>query len=400
MDESKAVAVSVETTKTLALITASPLDDIFKQLVENTVDIVAETDETPSIREENPSVPEENPVEAQPQEETVEAQSKALSPRQAQRAATRATKEALIAQAELVAMVSAPATAAAEMKDLLARWKQAGRITKAEDDALWARFNQAQDKLFTRLDLLREQRQAQAAEAKRLKESLIATAEDLAERSDIRQASETMTSLMTQWKKIGTAPDDKGLWLRFKAAQDKLYSRRNEERGKARTEQDQAAQTKRSLIAQAQALVGSPDLRQANADLRSLQTAFRETGYAGRDNKKLGDQFRQAGQHFYAWVRQEPTRRKDSGEQGTYGKRARLAQQIEQVKSQIASAEETLKSADSSGTKKSHGKSITVNLGDKGAYTNAAAETLRLKVLLSDLESQVRSLDAKLGRAS
>ena len=322
----------------------------------------------------------------------------APSPREAQRAATRATKQALISQAELVAMVSPPSTAAVEMKALFEQWKQAGRTTKSEDDALWARFNQAQDKLYTRLDLLREQRQAQAGEARRLKESLISTAEDLATRSDIRQATQTMASLMAEWKQIGTAPDDKGLWLRFKAAQDQLYARRDEERGRARTEQDAAAGTKRMLIAQAQGLVGAPDLRAANADLRSFQTAFREAGYAGRDNKKLGDQFRQAQQDFYAWVRQEPARRRDSGQQGTYGKRARLAQQIGQVRAQLAQAEETLKSTDPSGAKKSHGTSITVTLGEKGAYTSAAAETLRLTILLTDLENQVRSLDAKLGR--
>jgi len=395
MDDNKAIAVAVETTKTLVLVTSSPAQDI--PPITSTTDLIEEVvEETPIVCEEAPSVPEEAP--SIPEEAPSVPQPDALTPRQAHRAATRATKEALISQAELVAMVSPPATAAGEMKALLERWKQAGRTTKSEDDALWARFNQAQDQLFTRLDLLREQRQAQAAEAKREKESLIATAEDVAERSDIRQATETMTSLMAQWKAVGTAPDDKGLWLRFKAAQDRLYSRRNQERGKARTEQDKAAETKRSLIAQAQALVGAPDLRTANADLRSFQTAFREAGYAGKDNKKLSDQFRQAGQEFYAWVRQEPARRRDSGEQGTYGKRARLAQQIEQVKSQIAQAEATLKSADSSGAKKSHGKSITVTLGDKGAYTNAAAETLRLKVLLADLENQVGSLDAKLGR--
>ena len=320
------------------------------------------------------------------------------SARQAQRAATRATKESLIVQAELVAMVSPASSAPGEMKALLEQWKKAGRTTKAEDDALWARFNSAQDQLFTRLDLLREQRQAEATEAKRLKESLIATAEEVAERSDIRQAAETMASLMAQWKQIGQAPDDKGLWLRFKAAQDRLYARRNEERDKTRIDHQQAADLKRSLIARAQGLVGSPDLRQANAELRDVQVSFREAGYAGRDNKKLGDQFRQAQQEFYAWVRKEPTRRKETGQQPVYGRRARLMQQIEQVTSQIAQAEKALQTTDPSGAKKSHGTSITVTLGQSGAYSSAAAEVMRLKISLADLESQVRALDAKLGR--
>lgn len=367
---------------------------------------IAEGDRVePSVEDESqirPTIEDELQTEPETEDETgtePETQAeKPPSPRQAQRAATRATKESLISQAELVAMLSPSNTAASEMRALFEQWKKAGRTTKSEDDALWARFNQAQDQLFTRLDLLREQRQAEAAEAKRLKESLISTAEDLATRADLRQATETMASLMAQWKQIRPAPDDKGLWLRFKAAHDQLYARRDEERGKARTEQEKSAEAKRSLVARAQALVGAPDLRQANADLRLIQTAFREAGFAGRDNKKLGDQFRQAQQDFYAWARKEPARRRDSGEQGTYGKRARLAQQIEQVKTQIAQAEEALRSTDPSGAKKSHGRSITVTLGQAGAYTDAAAETLRLKILLSDLENQVRSLDAKLGR--
>jgi len=285
------------------------------------------------------------------------------------------------------------------MKALLDQWKHAGRITKAEDDALWTRFNRAQDQLFTRLDLLRQQRHAEAADARREKESLIATAEDLATRADIRQAVETMGSLMTQWKQIGHAPDDKGLWLRFKAAHDHLFSRRDAERHKASADQHQAAILKRSLIAQAQALMGSPDLRQASADLRHLQTAFREGGYAGRElNKELSDQFHRAEQEFYAWLRKEPVRRKEAGEQGTYGRRARIVQQIEQVRADITRAEEALKATDPSGAKRSHGSSITLTLGQSGAYTTAAADALRLKILLTDLEAQLHTLDTKLGR--
>lgn len=322
-----------------------------------------------------------------------------LTPRQALRAATRATKESLIAQAELVAMISPVHSAPAEMKALLEQWKNAGRTTKSEDAGLWARFNSAQDQLFTRLDLLRQQRQSEIAEAKREKESLIATAEDVAKRSDTRQAVEAMTSLMAQWKQIGQTGDDKTLWLRFKAAHDELYSRRDEERHKSVADQRSAAELKKSLIAKVKALVGAPDLRAANADLKSFQIRFREAGYAGRTNKSLADQFHQAQQDFFEWVRTEPTRRREAGEQGTYGRRARLAAQIEQVRADIARAEQALKTTDAGGAKKSHGKAITLTLGESGAYTSAAADALRLRILLNDLEDQVRLLDEKLGRS-
>ncbi|MCL2736141.1 MAG: DUF349 domain-containing protein [Propionibacteriaceae bacterium] len=321
------------------------------------------------------------------------------SARQAQRAATLATKESLIAQAELVAMTAPTRTASSQMKALLAQWKEAGRTTKAEDQALWDRFNTAQEQLFTRLSLLRDQRNASAAQAKQVKEGLIATAEELVHRQDLRQATETMAMLMTEWKQTPPAPDDKGLWLRFKAAQDEVYARRNQERTRSQSDQRQAADLKRSAIRAAQALVGAPDLRQATDEARTLQTAFREAGYAGHAlNKDLGDQFHRAIQEFYAWMRKEPARRRDTGEQGSYSRRTRLVQQIDQVHAEIAQAEQALGTTDPSGAKKSHGRSITLTLGQSDAYSSAAAQALRLKIQLTDLESQLRSLDSRLGR--
>ena len=346
-------------------------------------------DDQPEPAEQSPAVPDE-PSAPEPAEPT---------PRQAQRAATRATKQSLIAQAELIALTAPPATAAADMKALFERWKQAGRTTKSEDDALWARFNRAQDQLFTRLNLLREQRNSQLAEAARAKQSLIATAEEVCQRADLRQAAETMASLMAQWKAIGQARDDQQLWQRFKAAQDTLYQRRNEDRQTSQAGQVQAAATKRAIIAEVQGLVGSPDLRRANTELRDLRVRFRQAGYAGRDlNKKLSNQFDKACQEFNDWAHAEPGRRRETGQVTSYDRRARLVRLIEQTRADLTTAETTLKTTDSSGAKRSHGSSITVLLGQSGQYSSVAADAMRLKVQLADLEQQLSRLDAALGR--
>jgi hypothetical protein len=322
-----------------------------------------------------------------------------MEAKESQRAATRATKEALITQAELVAMISPAKTAAAEMKALLEQWKLAGRTTKSEDNALWARFNGAQDQLYSRLGLLRDLRQAEAEEAKRAKESLIATAEDLAQRSDIRQATETFGSLMASWKEIGPAPGERELWGRFKAAQDTLYARRKEVRSQSQEDQRESARVKTALIDQVKALVGEPDLVLAHQEVRRIQIAFQEAGYAGRDkNGSLAKKLREVTQEFYSWARKEPGRRKESGEQGTYGRRARLSQQITKVKTDLANAEQKLATTDPAGAKKSHGSGVVLTLGAGGAYSSAAAEVMRLKIRLGELETQIHALDSKLGR--
>jgi|GEM_PF-1443291 len=321
------------------------------------------------------------------------------SPREIQRAATRATKEALIQQAELVAMASPPSKAPAEMQALMEQWKQAGRITKSEDAALWARFKSAQDQLFTKLDLLRAQRNAEMAEAGRRKESLIATAEEVANRSDLRQATETMAGLMAEWKQIGPAKNDNDLWQRFKAARDLAYRRSNENRRQSAAEQKQAAAAKRAIIAQVQSLVGSPDLKAATAELKRLQEEFRTAGYPGRDlNRTLGEEFSQAQTEFYRWLRGEPSRRRETGQQETYSSRSRLVRQIDLVTADIAEAEAKLTAADPAGVKRSHGRSITLTLGAAGSYHEAAAEAMRLRVRLADLQDQLARMDAQLSR--
>ena len=365
-------------------------------------DATSEPDVEPEPDQPSEPEPDAEPDPDQPSEPDPDAPPvpRPPSPRQALRAATRATKLSLIAQAELVAMTAPASTAAAEMKALFERWKQAGRTTKAEDDALWAQFTLAQDQLHTRLSLLREQRTATLAEATRAKLSLIATAEEVAERADLKQAAETMAALMAQWKQVGQGRDDQQLWQRFKAAQDKVYARRTQDRRQSEADQSQSATLKRSIIAQIQGLVGAPDIRQAGFELRTLQTRFRQAGYAGRDlNKKLSNQFDKACQEFSDWAKREPGRRKESGEVTTYDRRTRLVRQLEQVRADLAAAEEKLKQTDASGARRSHGSSITLLLGQSGAYSGLAAETMRLKVQLTDLEKQLTRLDSSLGRA-
>ena len=360
---------------------------------ETVVPEAGEADVVPAAEETEAGEPDGVP-EADGIPETAEVR----SARAAAREAARATKESLITQAELVAVMSPPNTAAAEMKALLEQWKHAGRTSKATDDALWARFNLAQDQLFTRLDLLRQQRQAAAAEATRAKLSLIATAEEVATRADLRQAGETMAALMTEWKAIPPAPGDKDLWLKFKAARDQVFARRNEERSKAESGHSEAAAAKRALIAKAEALIGAADLRQATAELHELDAAFAAAGYAGRSlNAELGEAYREVRRRFYSWLRGEPSRRQASGEQPVYGRRVRLVNEIQRVREEIDQAEAALKSANPAGAKRSHGTTITLTLGQSGTYSGTAADAMRAKIKLADLERQLARLDATLG---
>jgi hypothetical protein len=316
-----------------------------------------------------------------------------------ERAAARATKEALCAQAEVVALTWPGAKARPEMARLLEQWKTAGHASKAEDKALWSRFNQAQDLLFTRLDLERGERQAAMAAAQSLKEGLCETAERLATRADTRQAAETMKSLVAQWQEAGHAGRDEGaLWRRFKAAQDQLFGRIRDDRKSAEAGQREVAAAKQALVDDVEALIGAPDLAQAKAEMKRLADAFHAAGYAGRDaNRKLSQAFSDAQTRFWAWVRPEPARRRASGEQATYGKRARLVQQADRLKRDIARSEAELAlAAPGPAAKKPRGGGVTLNLTAAGAGTSLAAVVMRLRLRLAETEEAIYRLDQQL----
>jgi hypothetical protein len=82
----------------------------------------------------------------------------------------------------------------------------------------------------------------------------------------------------------------------------------------------------------------------------------------------------------------------------TYSRRSVLVSQIEQATTELKAAEDTLKATDPSGAKRSHGRSITLTLGQSGDYSSTAAEAMRLKIKLADLEKQLARVDATLGR--
>ena len=64
----------------------------------------------------------------------------------------KATKQKLVAEAEALATSTDWAPTATAFKRLMDRWREAGRASRTDDDALWARFKAAQDSFFAAKD--------------------------------------------------------------------------------------------------------------------------------------------------------------------------------------------------------------------------------------------------------
>jgi hypothetical protein len=125
----------------------------------------------------------------------------------AERGVVKAAKEKLIADAEKLSTSSDWRDTGAAMKDLMAKWKEAGRTGKADEDALWTRFRAAQDVFFARRSEVFAERDAEEVENQKLKEAIIAEAQAL-DVKDARRASLLIREMGERFDGIGHVPRD------------------------------------------------------------------------------------------------------------------------------------------------------------------------------------------------
>ncbi|MDQ0380010.1 DUF349 domain-containing protein [Amycolatopsis thermophila] len=141
-----------------------------------------------------------------------------------QRAAAKARKEELIAEAEALADSTDWGPTAGRYKELMAEWKAAGRAPKEADDALWQRFRAAQDAFFSRRSATFSERDAEFAANATRKEELLVEAEKIDPGANLDAAKAQLRRIQEQWDEIGKVPRERIRELdgRLKAVQDRI----------------------------------------------------------------------------------------------------------------------------------------------------------------------------------
>ena len=127
----------------------------------------------------------------------------------------RSDKQALVDQAE--ALVAQGADGIPTYRRLLDQWKAAGRAGKKFDDALWAKFKQAGDALYSAKSEIDAQDNVEFAANWELKRALLEEAEPLLTSTDRVQAKKALFSIQKRWDEIGKVPRDK-----IKVAEERL----------------------------------------------------------------------------------------------------------------------------------------------------------------------------------
>ena len=269
----------------------------------------------------------------------------AKAQRDAARAEAIARKTALVEEAEKLAAEATGWKAAGDrLKEILDEWKTIRGIDKKTDGELWKRFSAARDGFTRRRGAHFANLDAQRKMAQSAKDELVAEAEKLADSTEWNATAARLKELMNEWKTAPRASKEaeQKLWERFRAAQDAFFTRRSEVFTARDAEQKEALTKRQALLSAAEALDVESDPKTAQAALRDIQGQWHDTGRVGREAaagldrrlRAVEDRVRTAMDS--AWRRVEPS----------------ANPMLEQMRKQVAEAEDKLARAQAAGDAK------------------------------------------------
>jgi hypothetical protein len=209
----------------------------------------------------------------------------------------RSAKEHLVKEAEALATSKDWSSTATAFKRLMDRWREAGRTSRADDDALWARFKTAQDSFFNAKDAVVAAENIEFKANLVVKEGLLAEAESILPATDIEAAKAKLRVIQEKWERAGKVPRpdverlEKGMRRIEQALRD------NDEKRWARTNPEAAARAQ-SLVDQLEKAVGGlrKDLEKAEASGNSKKIADARSALEARE--QWLDQARAGVQEF------------------------------------------------------------------------------------------------------
>jgi hypothetical protein len=214
-----------------------------------------------------------------------EAMNAAAQDRAAARADALARREALCAEAEQIAESSQWKTSGDRLKEIVEEWRTIRGLDRRTDDQLWKRFSKARDTFIRRRGSHFAELDKERAAVRDVKEKLISRAEELADSNDWGETASKYRDLMAEWKAAGRTSRDleDALWMRFRDAQERFFSRRQQTFASRDAEYESNAHAREDLLAEAEKIDPSKNLDAAKAALRSLQARWEDTGKVPRE---------------------------------------------------------------------------------------------------------------------
>lgn len=206
-------------------------------------------------------------------------------------------KEELVGQAEALSTSTDWSATAVAYRDLMNRWKEAGRAAKRDDDALWARFRAAQDAFFAARQAASSQADAEFTENLQQKEALLVEAEALLPVRDLATAKNALRDLQARWDAIGKVPraDMSRIEGRLRKVEQTI---RDAEQDRWKKSNPEARARASDLVAQLERTISGLEADLAKAEAAGNARRIRETEQSLEARREWLAQAQQALEEF------------------------------------------------------------------------------------------------------
>ena len=258
-----------------------------------------------------------------------------------------------------------------------------------------------------------EERAAASAAAAEAKRALVEQARALSTSTDWRATGDRFRAIVEEWKSIRGVDrkTDSELWEAFSNARREFDRRRRTHFAEMEKGREQAAETKRRLVNEAQKLADSTDWTPTARRFRDLMTEWKQAGRASREtDDELWSQFKTAQDAFFARRSESLSARDAEMRQNAEAKEALLAE-AEQIDpaSDLDGARKRLRSIhdrwekigkvprESMGTLEDRLAAVERKVRDAGATSRQI--TVTESPLVIRLRESVEKLEARLQRA-
>ena len=214
-----------------------------------------------------------------------------------ERGAAKRLKEELVARAEELSTSTDWSATAVAYRDLMNRWKDAGRAAKRDDDTLWARFRAAQDAFFAARQAVNSQADAEFAENLQVKEALLVEAEALLPVTDLAAAKNALRDLQGRWDAAGKVPraDVTRIEARLRKVEQSI---RDAEQDRWKRSNPEARARASDLVAQLEKTIAGLEADLAKAQAAGNAKRIRDTEQSLEARREWLTQAQQALQEF------------------------------------------------------------------------------------------------------
>jgi hypothetical protein len=209
--------------------------------------------------------------------------------------ATKLVKEQLVAEAEKLAGSQDWGTTGRAFRDLMDRWRAAGRMGRRDDDSLWDRFKAAQDQFFKARDAQHAANDAEREANLEAKLAIVEEAEKLLPVKDIAAAKAKLRLLEDRWDAVGHVPrrDQDRVEARMKAVEDAV---RSEEDRNWRKSNPETIARMESMTSQLEAVIAGLERKLAKVEAAGDETSIAALKEDLKARKQMLDNLRSSAE--------------------------------------------------------------------------------------------------------